>query len=238
MYYVALVIGELLILLILSDRIGKILYTIFFLIFRSKNAAIGLLTFIYLPGTVIHELGHLLTAEILRVPTGPLSFTPEFDTNKHGQTDIQIGSVKIAKTDPLRKYLIGVAPVFVGIFFLYLLVWIFEKYWPGITDSLPRWLFLSLIAYLLFAVSNNMFSSKKDLEGFILVVPIVIFVIAAIYFAGIRINLTPQTTENLIHLFQILAKALGIVTGINIAILLFNILFFRGLLKLFHLQIK
>lgn len=236
MLFALIVVIELLTLLILSDRIGKILYTIFFLIFRSKTAAISLLTFLYLPGTAIHELAHLITAEVLRVQTGPISFTPQIASTKHGQTDVEIGSVKVAGTDPLRRYLIGIAPVIFGIFFLYLIIWLFQKYWPTLITLPQQSLFVATIGYLLFAVSNNMFSSKKDLEGFIFVVPVILILAVIIYVTGFRISLTGQALTITVQVLETLSKALGVVIGVNLCIFMFNHLILRGLLKILHIK--
>ena len=235
MYYLALVLVELMILLFLSARLSRTLYLIFYFIFRSREVASALLTLLYLPGTVVHELAHLIIAEILRVPTGEISFTPQITTENQHQ-EIQMGSLKVGATDPVRRFLIGFAPVLFGLFFISLIIWVFTYYWPGITDTSLRFLFLALIAYLLFAVSNSMFLSKKDLAGSEYFLPVVALVVAALYFAGVRVNLTGATLNFLLTLLQGIFRALSVVLGVNTVILLINLVFLRGLMRIFHFK--
>src|SRR3989344_9654538 len=95
----------------LSRWVSKSLFVLFLLLFRSRSVAISLLLVLTFPGTVIHELAHLFTAEILRVPTGKLTLVPE----SIREASIKSGSVAIAETDPFRRYAIGLAPLFTGV---------------------------------------------------------------------------------------------------------------------------
>ena len=147
-----------------------------------------------------------------------------------------MGSLKVGATDPVRRFLIGFAPVLFGLFFISLIIWIFTYYWPGISDNLQRFLFLTLIAYLLFAVSNSMFLSKKDLAGSEYFLPVVALVVATLYFAGVRINLTGATLNFLLTLLQGIFRALSVVLGVNTVILLINLVFLRGLMRIFHFK--
>lgn len=232
MWLLIVLIFELIILFLLSSRLTQTYYTLFYRLFKNQNVAIGLLTCMYLPGTIVHELAHLLFAEILRVPTGDITFTPKIE-KIHGNTqEIKLGGVKIGQSDPFRRFLIGIAPVILGVFFLFLVVWLFQKFWPDIKSELWYYQlgFIVLISYLLFTLSNGMFSSPKDMEGAEYVIPVLILIILGLYFAGVRINLTPELTLNLTHIVSGLAKAFGIVVGINGLVLLINI----TLLKLFR----
>lgn len=120
--------------------------------FHSQAAAIHLLSFLFLPGVILHELSHLIIANVLFVPTGEVEFFPEI----HG-SEVKMGSVAIAKTDPFRRFLIGVAPVIGGLgilllAFTYLHAQIFS--WQS-----------AVLLYATFQVGNTMFSSNKDMEG-------------------------------------------------------------------------
>ena len=236
MQTVWIVFGELLILLLLANRITNTFYTLFSLLLRNKHAAMAVITLIYLPGTVIHELAHLLTAEILRVPTGELTFTPKLEKGADGRNEVRAGSLQIGTVDPIRLYLIGFAPVIFGLFFVSLIIWIFTQYWSQMITLGEQILFISLIGYLLFAVSNTMFSSKKDLEGFLIFVPIFLAIALTLYVTGFRLTLTGQALVLTQQVLTNLAKALGIVVGINLTMLMVNLLFLRGLLKLFHFE--
>lgn len=137
---------------------------------------VNTLAVIFLPGTIIHELAHLLFAGVMLVPVGEINVVPEIE----GQT-VKLGSVQISKTDPLRRSIVGVAPVLFGlilIFSIFLLV--------PIGDSALPWWQTALALYLLFEIGNTMFSSKKDLEGTIIFAATILIlafaILAAIYF--------------------------------------------------------
>lgn len=76
----------------------------------DSDSAIMIYFLILLPGIVLHELSHWLTALLLRVPVGKLSLWPK--KKRGGQ--VRLGSVAIGRTGPLRASLIGVAPLVVG----------------------------------------------------------------------------------------------------------------------------
>lgn len=127
------------------------------------------LAIIFLPGTIIHELAHLLFAGVMLVPVGELNVVPEIE--EHG---VKLGSVQIGKTDPFRRTIVGVAPVLLG---LVLIFAIFLLVKPGTS---PWWQVI-LALYFLFQIGNTMFSSRKDIEGSIL------FVILALVLLGIAL---------------------------------------------------
>jgi hypothetical protein len=127
--------------------------------------------------------------------------------------------------------LIGFAPVFFGIAALVLIMWVFQYFWPDITDQLTQVLFVALMAYLLFSVSNNMFSSRKDLEGFIFVAPILALIAVSAYIAGFRLTLTGEALAVTTQILTGLTKALGIVTVLNFIFLLLNRLLVHNIQK-------
>lgn len=142
----------LVIVFLLSQTTTKSLSQLLMHVLHSQSAAIHVLAFLFLPGVVLHELSHLLVANMLLVPTGEVEFFPEIHGNQ-----VKMGSVAIAKTDPLRRFLIGVAPVIGGIGVLLLLA-------VYMSSFILSWQTL-LFFYCLFEVTNTMFSSSKDMEG-------------------------------------------------------------------------
>lgn len=136
---------------------------------------INLISFIFLPGIIVHELSHLLLASLLFVPTGDIEFMPKAE----GQ-NIKLGSLEIGKTDPIRRFLIGVAPVVFGI-----LVIDFSLFF--ITPYL-RFSYVDVLGfYVLFVIGNTMFSSNKDLEGSVILLILLAILFGASYFMGFRI---------------------------------------------------
>lgn len=177
--------------LFLLSRIIPTLLTQFFQFFlRSRKFSIWLLSLIFLPGTLVHEMAHLLTAGVLFVPVGDISLMPEIK-----EEGVKLGHVEIQKTDPIRRSLIGFAPVFVGIAVLSGMIFFanslfFQK------GEYPVWLILLLI-YLTLVIGNTMFSSKKDLEGTLGVVVIFVAVLGALALLGLN-GLFIFLKENLI----------------------------------------
>ena len=205
-------ITELFLLSLLSRKLTQSLYVLFFRLFHSKTIAMTILIILLFPGTVIHELAHLFVAEILRVRTGKLTLVPE----SLEEAEIRTGSVAIAQTDPLRRTLIGLAPVYVGIAAL------------AAISSLPVLPILTF--YGMFAISNSMFSSKEDMKG---VIPFIITVglfIALGYYAGFRVGLPDALLAGWNPVVQTLVRSLGVVLGVNFLVLVITSIF----LKLFR----
>jgi len=163
MIYFLLFIFELGLLFFLSKKVINSLARILYRFTKSHRVVVHTLAVIFLPGTIIHELAHLLFAGIMLVPVGELSVLPEIEDLPAGRQEmgVKLGSVQIGRTDPFRRIIIGVAPVLLGmilIFSLFLLIKI---------GSTPWWQVI-LVLYLLFEIGNTMFSSRKDIEGSIL----------------------------------------------------------------------
>lgn len=122
-------------------------------------------------------MAHLLTAGVLLVGVGEISLMPEIR-----EGGVKLGHVEIAKTDPIRRMLIGFAPVFAGLTILTGIIFyansnFFQK------GEYPSWL-IAILFYLGLVIGNTMFSSKKDLEGSLAVVVIFSSIIAATYLLG------------------------------------------------------
>ena len=120
MFYVLVFLFEFILLFLLSRVLVKFISQLFMRVARSEGLAIRLFHLFLLPGVIIHELAHLIVAEVMLVRTGGLSFTPEPDEDK-----IVMGSVGIEETDPIRRAIIGFAPVFIGILIISFFVFFF-----------------------------------------------------------------------------------------------------------------
>ena len=231
---VVLLLIELIVLYFLSRSLTKSLFALFYILFRTRSVAVSLLLLLTFPGTVIHELAHLFTAEILRVPTGKLTLVPETiraPSARSGQEHIKSGSVAIAQTDPFRRYAIGLAPIFWGMIVLTAIAYIMSNLsnWSNLTNL--------IFAYLLFAVSNSMFSSPEDLKGFSPVGAAVGLFVAAGYILGLRFALTGQTLEIATRTLNTLTDSLTIVLLVNIGLLVVSWGLTQLLLRVFHLHI-
>lgn len=233
--WIILITLELAVLFLLSRRMTKNLFTAVFLLTKSRPVAIGFLSFLFFPGTVIHELAHMFTAEILGVRTGGLTLTPDITNDTHGSKDVRTGSVMISQSDPIRRAAIGVAPVFVGLGILGILTYFLPTLWNQVslaaqTGELlndPALYGLLATLYGLFTVSHTMFSSKEDMEGFWPVVLVLSLLVGAGYIAGLRLTLSDTATDTLTSFLASGATNLGFISAINIMLLFGSTLFIR-----------
>jgi len=183
------------------------------------------MSFLLLPGVIIHELSHLFVSVVLFVPVGNIEFTP-----KKSDNGLKLGSIEIAKTDPIRRSIIGFAPVFLGLMLVIGIVYFFSVNILFFQDKNP-YIFLALvlgIAYLLFAISNTMFSSRKDMEGTaeILITLLIIFILS--YILGFRIPISFAQNLFTKDVLEIVRKS-AIFLSVPITIDLFIL----GLIKMF-----
>lgn len=147
---------EVILLLFLSKVLTSSLARFFYSLTKSHSATVNLLAILFLPGTILHELAHLLTAGVMLVPVGELEVVPVISDD-----GVRLGSVQIGKTDPIRRMLIGFAPIFFGVA---VILGIISLAWPLLEKQVILWQVI-LVFYAIFVVGNTMFSSKKDLEG-------------------------------------------------------------------------
>ncbi|QQG40746.1 MAG: hypothetical protein HYV37_00235 [Candidatus Levyibacteriota bacterium] len=177
MGFLILLFAEIIVLFFLSRIVARLLLQMF---------SIRLIALVFLPGIVVHELAHLLVANLLLVKTGHIEFVPQI--NKHG---VKLGSVEIIKTDPIRRMMIGFAPVFVGIAMLFSILYaIIQKdvIAKNITSQPLQVVFYIMAFYFLFVISNTMFSSSKDMEGTAEVLLVVLGIAVALYAVGVRVD--------------------------------------------------
>jgi hypothetical protein len=157
-------------LFLLSKFLTKALLKLFFRVTKNNKFAVGLLVFLFFPGTVIHELSHLLAAGLLFVKTGSMELTP-----KIMEEEIRLGSVEIAKTDPFRRAIIGVAPVLFGLALIFGILVYLQ------TFTIKNLAIEIFLFYVVFAVGNTLFSSKKDLEGTIEFLLALVLLLSALF---------------------------------------------------------
>lgn len=186
------------ILYLVSITFQKKVYLFFYLITKNKKLSISLMSILLLPGTVVHEVSHMLTAEILGVRTGEFDFMPY---KKENSNEIRMGGIKIAKSDPVRRTIIGVAPVFVGlsiitaVFSLQILP-VVKTPSSFLNNNWQYYLIFGLSSYVLFIISNTMFSSRKDLEQAFYPLLLLIIIVVALQIGGITIKISlKQTTK-------------------------------------------
>ncbi|MCL5113942.1 MAG: hypothetical protein M1372_02110 [Patescibacteria group bacterium] len=189
MVFLLIFIFELTFLYFLSNLLQKSLSRAIFSIVKSATATVNVLLILFLPGVIIHELSHFLVASLLFVKTGEIKFLPEIT-----EEGTRLGSVGIGKTDPIRRAIIGFAPVLLGLIVLLGLTYYLTQGSASISiiklSGVYGIFFYLILIYLLFAVGNTMFSSKKDLEGTIELFIVLGIIFFASYVAGIRMQAT------------------------------------------------
>lgn len=133
--------------------------------FHNENTVYSLVSLVFLPGTIIHELSHFFAAMILFLPVKDIQIFPKFKDNQ-----IKLGHVLYVKKDFLRGILVGIAPFFGALLFFFVLG--FFKLFPNENLGLN----IALI-YLIFTVSSVMFSSKQDLVDIVYLIPFILFLL-------------------------------------------------------------
>lgn len=184
-YLLPVFISELLLLYFFSLYLQRLLSLLLHNLTHNKKLTVYLIALLFLPGTVIHEVSHFVMAKLLFVRAGKISITPVLD----GQT-VKLGTVEIGKTDPVRRILIGLAPMLLGTILILCTIYLSLSYFK--INNI--WLNL-LIIYLIFEIANTMFSSKKDLEGSMLFFIIIVLSVITAYLTGIRLHETISAYE-------------------------------------------
>lgn len=168
----SLLFGELIILFALSRSLTVSLSKLIYRVSKSQRFTVGVLAVLFLPGTIIHEISHFIAAGLLFVPTGNIEIFPEVDGDH-----VRLGSAEIGQTDMLRRIIIGMAPLFIGLSIIFSVLWIVQG---GLLGTAAIWEKV-LALYVIFEVGNSMFSSKKDLEGAYAFFGAIIFVVILIF---------------------------------------------------------
>lgn len=169
-------------------------------IFKNYHLALAIITLILLPGTLVHELSHFIMALVLLLPVKSMSLFPVFEAN-----EIKLGEVRFEKRDALRSGIVGIAPFVVGI--LMLTAIFYFRIFPG-QDLILNF----LMAYLIFSISSNMFSSRQDLKDAIFIIPLIVVGMAIFYLFDIKLDMTLVNAimkEANYYLFLVLAINFG-----------------------------
>ncbi|MBI2442356.1 MAG: hypothetical protein HYV40_00420 [Candidatus Levybacteria bacterium] len=153
MYLIVIVVDGI-VLYILSRLITSAFSSLIHSKTRKRHLTIQLFSFLFLPGTFLHELSHIFVAWILGVRTFDFVIRPIALANS-----VRLGSVGIGRSDIIRRTLIGIAPLIIGIGSLFLCIW-----WLSLPQSHGAWEY-AVAGIFVFQVSSMMFPSKKDIEG-------------------------------------------------------------------------
>ena len=215
LFAIIILILEIAFLYLFSRLITNSLAKLFYHHIHNSKIVINIFAVILLPGTIIHELAHILIAGVLLVPVGEIDFLPEIH-----EKGVRLGTAEIGQTDIFRSAIIGVAPVIVGLFIMISLLWL-----NLLNFKDPTFLILGkiLLGYLIFVIANTMFSSRKDLEGVGAVVLFIVLILVVLYFFRINqpFNWAIQFLDNNQDFLNKVATFLILPILIDIGILLF-----------------
>jgi hypothetical protein len=157
---------------LLQRRLHQEIQSVLFLITRRIDIALAVFSILFLPGVLLHEVSHYLTARLLRVPVGRFSIIPQ--PLPDGR--LRMGYVETAQTDFIRDALIGAAPLIAGSLFVAYAGFVhleFSSLWDqfasgdlnSIAGALSQavaqpdfWIWF----YVIFVVSSTMFPSESD----------------------------------------------------------------------------
>lgn len=155
-----LLIVQLIILFFITKITLRELFYLFHHLFRSQTISNIAIAILFFPGTVVHELAHFFMAIILFLKVRELQLLPEWD-----HKSIKLGHVAYERKDPVRGFIVGIAPLFAGVAVLFLILLNFPL--PASTAGMTL-----LIGYLIFTISSTMFSSPQDLVDAGIIIPI------------------------------------------------------------------
>lgn len=209
-------------LLLLVERwIHRHLQGTMLLLAGDREIAVLLYALPLMPGVLLHEVSHALTARLLGVPSGRVSVQPKLAGER-----IQLGSVAVAETDIIRASLIGLAPLVTGSTVILLIGYVifgigrmqqalaagdWMRVGADLSDILgvpDVWLW----AYLIFAISNTMLPSRSDRGAWMPILLFVLLVVGLAWYAG----LGPALLERLGQPLDVAAPWLAAVYGFTL----------------------
>lgn len=192
----------------------------------SGDPAVALYVYfaLLLPGTMVHELSHLVMAKLLGVRTGKVSFGPK---PRRGGV-VQFGAVNYQRPDALRESLIGLAPLMAGsALVLALAHWRFGldsavtlrlQDLPARLMRVPRaqdaWLWL----YLIMAIANAMLPSASDRRAWGTVGLYLGLIVLGLYVVGALAHLPGTAMAALFGLVSDLAFAFTLTILLDVVI--------------------
>ncbi|MEI6690868.1 MAG: hypothetical protein WCL07_03920 [bacterium] len=164
---------------VLRNRLVFELQATSILLFGIDKPGIILYSIFVLPGTIVHELSHWLTAEILRVPTGQITILPTINDDRGGSQNL--GSVATGSTDPFRGLLIGGAPFVVGMGILVVLSKLTRDWW-----GIHPWWQLALLVYGMMVTGNSMLTSPADRRNWPIAIGFLMLLSVILWYLGLR----------------------------------------------------
>lgn len=184
----------------------------------GKKTFIWLWSVIFLPGTIIHEVSHFLAAALTGARTGKIEIFPSFDkpkikeVNSNDRLHIHLGSLQTQQLNPIRGFIVGIAPLLIG---MGLLIWLAPELQVTSYKLQVSWQ-TAIKFYLFFTVANSLFLSWTDVKQTLPLIIIGIILGGILWIAGIQIKVGPESP--VWNIAKSLSSALWISIGINAGI--------------------
>jgi hypothetical protein len=235
--------------LILLERwIHRHLQGLWLLLLRDADMALVLYSILMLPGVLLHEGSHWITATLLGVRTGRLSVVPA----RLPDGTLRLGYVETEPVDFLRESLIGAAPLLFGAAAIVFVGYSRLGVGP-VGDALARgdllgmagavramvgladfWLWL----YLIFTISNSMLPSASDRRGWWRLLILLGAIFAGLYYLGFGSVLFEALASPLEAATRALAAAFAITVGLNLVLVPVIWLLEMGLSRLTGMKVQ
>jgi hypothetical protein len=167
--YLVIFVIQLISLFYISRQTINELFHFLRIFFKADQIVFGIVSMLFLPGTILHEMSHFLVATILLLKVREVHIFPTWDRHY-----IKLGRVVYEKQDVIRSIIVGVAPVFVGLLFFWWMSAIDVLFIEGIGMRM-------LVIYIIFVISSSMFSSKQDLIDIVYVIPFIMILGFIVY---------------------------------------------------------
>lgn len=169
-FWVLLFFLQIFIVSLVSKNIYESLFIITRKLFGGRDLSVYIVSFIFLPGTLIHEMSHVMTTLLVGGRVGRINLWPQIEHDH-----IKLGTAEVEVMDPFRNSLVGVSPLIIGSALIVYLSSVFQNQTIEIQI---------LIGYVIFQISNSMFLSPSDIKEFkyLFLIFIIILILVFIYF--------------------------------------------------------
>lgn len=214
----------------MSRRIGLLIQENVFRLTGSADLAMVILFLVYLPGILVHEGAHWITAKLLGLRTGKFRVWPQ----KQGR-QIGMGSVSVARGGAVADSAVGLAPLVFGSLIVSWIgtqvfqtpqisvIWQTGEWWAGFQATRTALLANEdglLWSYLLFATANAMIPSSSDREPLKSLLLYVLIFGILYFWVDQSGQILSQVAGWLLHPLQLLVSSLFFIVVLNALILI------------------
>lgn len=184
--------------------------------------ALYVLAVIFFPGTLVHEIAHAVFALALHLHITSITLFPRIKHN-----GVILGSVEYYRRDWLRSIVVGVAPVIVGLCFMYVIS-------PFGLTPFNSTLLNVVYLYCLYTVISSMFSSRQDLKDVGYVIPLLIIILAIVIIFRMPVLewiAIGAHEKSILDVVRTINMQLLLICSVNVAVMVVYLVLSRSLKK-------